>query len=65
MITALPFRAEPLSNDVAEEFLFDCTEGLPPSRQKRIILRARDPQLRLIDDATASRLISALGLGPA
>ena len=67
VVTHLPFEpaTEPVPNDPRQEFLFDCCDGLPPARQKRLILRARSPEVEFIDDATAVVLIDALGLGSA
>ena len=53
---------ERVPNDPRQEFLFDVCEGLPPARQKRLILRALDPGVGLIDDATAAILLDALGI---
>ena len=42
--------------------MFDVLTGLPPARQKRLILRARDPHVGFINDSEADILMSALGL---
>ncbi len=63
-VAKFPFEktVEHIQNDPRQEFLFDCCDGHLPARQKRLILRARSPELGLIDDATAEVLIDALGL---
>lgn len=53
---------ERVPNDPRFEFLADCLDGLPAARQKRLILRARSPEVAFIDDATAGVLMDALGL---
>ena len=53
---------ERVPNDPRSEFMFDVCDGLPPARQKRLILRARSPEVGFIDDATATILLDALGL---
>ena len=62
--TPFPFEktVERVPNDPRQEFLFDCCDGLPPARQKRLILRARLPEVGFIDAADADVLIDALGL---
>ncbi len=47
------------------EFLYDVCEGLPPARQKRIILRARDPSVDFLTESEATILIDSLGLADA
>ncbi len=49
-------------NDPRQEFMLDCCVGLPLARQKRLILRARSPEVQFLDDADADVLIDALGL---
>ncbi len=53
---------ERVPNDPRQEFLFDCCDGLPPARQKRLIVRARSPEVQFLDAADAEVLIDALGL---
>ncbi len=62
--TSFPFEktVERVPNDPRQEFLFGCCDGLPPARQKRLILRARSPEVGFIDDAAAEILLDALGL---
>ena len=64
-VLPFPFKktVEHIPNDARQEFLFDCCDGLPPARQKRLIVRARSPEIAFIDGATAEVLIAALGLG--
>ena len=63
-VVKFPFQktVERVPNDPRTEFLFDCCDGLPPARQKRIILRARSPEVQFLDAADADVLIDALGL---
>ena len=60
----LPFEqtVEPVPNDARVEFLFDVCDGLPRARQKRLIIRARSPEVRFLGDTDAEILIDALGL---
>ena len=53
---------ERIPNDPRQEFIFDCCDGLPPARQKRLILRARSSEVQFLDTADADVLIDALGL---
>ncbi len=53
---------EPVENDPRLEFLFDVCDGLPRARQKRLILRARSPEIRFLEDPEAEILIDVLGL---
>ena len=53
---------ERVPNNPREEFMFDICEGLPPARQKRLILRAGYPEVNFIDQATATILLDALGI---
>lgn len=53
---------ELVPNNPKHEFLFDVCDGLPPARQKRLILRARSPEAGFLDDAAAEILLDALGL---
>ena len=66
MNTVAPFpferTVEPVPNDARMEFMFDCLDGLPPARQKRLILRARRPEVAFIEDQDADVLMSSLGL---
>lgn len=55
-------RAGPVPNDPHQEFVLMCCEGVPPARQKLIIMTARRPEVGLIGDADAEILIDALGL---
>ena len=59
-----PFErtVEPVPNDARMEFMFDVLDGLPPARQKRVILRARRPEVAFIEDQDAEVLLSALRL---
>ena len=63
-VAKFPFEktVERVPNDARQEFLFDCCDGLPPARQKRLILRARSPEAQFLDAADADVLIDALGL---
>ncbi len=63
-VAKFPFEqtVERVPNDPRQEFMFDCCDGLPPVRQKRLILRARSPEVGFLDDATAEILLDALGL---
>ncbi len=63
-IAPFPFdrTVEPVPNDPRMEFMFDCLDGLPSARQKRLILRARRPEVAFIEDQDADVLLSALGL---
>ncbi len=63
-IAKFPFEktVERVPNDPRQEFLLDCLDGLPPARQKRLILRARSPEVQFLDAADADVLIDALGL---
>ena len=63
-VTSFPFSktVEPVPNDPRQEMMFDILTGLPPARQKRIILRARDPHVGFITDGDADVLMSALGI---
>ena len=62
-----PFEhtVEPVPNDPRVEFMFDVLDGLPPARQKRVILRARSPEVAFIEDQDAEVLLSALRLNEA
>ncbi len=53
---------ELVPNDPRLEFLFDVCDGLPRARQKRLILRARSPEICFLEDPEAEILIDALGL---
>ncbi len=63
-VAKFPFQktVERVPNDPQQEFMFDCCDGLPPARQKRLILRARSPEVQFLDAADAGVLIDALGL---
>jgi hypothetical protein len=61
-IRDLPFNVEPVPNEPRIEFMYDVLEGHPPARQKRIILRAADPQVAFLTPEQATRLISSLGI---
>ena len=61
-IVRLPIPPPRLTNDPRHEFIFAVCEGLPPVRQKRLVMMARDPQLGLLTDTDAEILIDALGL---
>ena len=63
-VAKFPFEktVERAPNDPQQEFLFDVCEGLPPARQKRLILRASSPEVKFLDAADADVLINALGL---
>jgi hypothetical protein len=53
---------ELVPNNPQQEFLFDCCQGLPPSRQKRLIMRARSQEVGFLGDQDTEILIDALGL---
>ena len=53
---------EPAPNDARLEFIFDCCEGQPPARQKRLILRARSNEIGFLDHQQAEQAMVALGL---
>ena len=63
-VVRLPFRQtiEPIPNDPRLEFLFDLCDGMPRARQKRLILRARSPEVQFLEDTDVELLIDALGL---
>ena len=63
-VAKFPFdkTVERVPNDPRQEFLFDCCDGLPPARQKRLILRARSSEVQFLDAVDADVLIDALGL---
>lgn len=63
-IAKFPFQktVERVPNDPRQEFMFDICDGLPPARQKRLILRASSPEVKFLDVADADVLINALGL---
>ncbi len=63
-VALFPFEqtVEPVPNDSRLEFLFDVCDGLPRARQKRLILRARSPEVRFLGDTDAKILIDVLGL---
>ncbi len=63
-VAHFPFEqtVRPIPNDPRLEFLFDVCDGLPRARQKRLILRARSPEVRFLGDTDAELLIDALGL---
>ena len=63
-VAKFPFEktVERVPNDPRHEFLFDACDGLPPARQKRLILRARSPEVQFLDAADAEVLLDALGL---
>jgi len=63
-VAKFPFEktVERVPNDPRQEFMFDCCDGLPLARQKRLILRARSPEVQFLDAADADVLIDALGL---
>lgn len=51
-----------IPNDPKHEFMFEVCRGQSRSRQKRLIMLARHPDVAVIEDADAEILISALGL---
>ena len=63
-VAKFPFEktVERVPNDPRQEFMFDVFAGLPPARQKRLILRARSPEVDFLADADAEILIDVLGL---
>ncbi len=63
-VVKFPFEktVERVPNDPRQEFMLDCCDGLPPARQKRLILRARSPEVQFLDAADADVLLDALGL---
>ncbi len=63
-VAKFPFEktVERVPNEPRQEFMFDCCDGLPPARQKRLILRARSPEVQFLNFATAEILLDALGL---
>ncbi len=63
-VAPFPFEqtVEPVPNDARLEFLFDICDGMPRARQKRLILRARSPEVRFLADMDAEILIDVLGL---
>lgn len=63
-VARLPIErtVEPVTNDARNEFILSCCEGLPPARQKRLILQARSHEVGFIGDGDAEILIDALGL---
>lgn len=61
-VRQLPFKVETLPNDPRHEFLFVACDGLPPARQKRLLMLARTAEVALIDDVDARVLCDALGL---
>ena len=52
----------PVPNDPRMEFMFGALDGLPPARQKRLILEARQPHVGILSDELAATMIDALGL---
>ena len=64
-VAIFPFErtVERVPNNPRHEMMFDILTGLPPARQKRLILRARDTRVGFITDGDADVLMSALGLG--
>ncbi len=62
-VARLPLKQTvgPIPNDPRLEFLFDVCDGLPRARQKRLILRARLPEVWFLGDTDAEILIDALG----
>jgi hypothetical protein len=52
----------PVGNNPRHEFIFDVCDGLPVARQKRLVMRARSPEIGFIDDHDAETLIDALRL---
>lgn len=61
-VTRLPTAPESVPNNARHEFLFDACDGLPPARQKRLIVRAAMPEVGFIEADDARVLLSALGL---
>ena len=63
-VAKFPFQKtiERVPNDPRQEFMFDCCDGLPPARQKRLILRACSPEVQFLDGVDAEVLIDVLGL---
>ena len=53
---------KPVGNNPRHEFIFDVCDGLPLARQKRLVMRARLPEIGFIDDHDAETLLDALGL---
>ncbi len=43
-------------------WIFAAVAGLPPARQKRIILQSRSPEVAVLDDVEAGLMLDALGI---
>ncbi len=53
---------ERLPNDARVEWLFDAVHRLEPSKAKRLILQARNPEVAFLDDGQADLMLDALGI---
>ena len=63
-----PLRTRPIApvaNEGRLEVTIDLIHDLPPARQKRVILRMRDPAVRMLDDDQARFLMDLYGLAGA
>ena len=63
-VTRFPFEKtlEQPTNDARQEFLFEVCDGLPPSRQKRLIVRAVMGEIGFVSSMDAEVVLDALGL---
>lgn len=53
---------EHMPNHPRMEWLFSCVEGMPPGRQKTLILQSRSPEVAFLDDGEADVMLDALGI---
>ena len=50
------------SNDARMKFMYDVLDGLPPARQKRLIMRAAMEDIAFVTPLTARILLESLDL---
>lgn len=53
---------ERLPNHPRMEWMFSCVEGMPPARQKTLILQSRSPEVAFLDDSEVDVMLDALGI---
>lgn len=53
---------EPATNDARMEFMYEVVDGLPPARQKRLIVRAAMEEVNFITPLSARIMLESLNL---
>jgi hypothetical protein len=63
-MSIIRFSHPPVSvpNEPRVEFMYSVVEGLPPARQKRLIVQAALSEVGFLTPYEAQRLLSSLGL---